>query len=86
MDRPPYGVVPSGDTIGIRHLREALQDITFPRRTSELRRTIGHWRIPTTGAVYEPLDRYLEGVPERTFRSADALARSVTRAHPELRD
>lgn len=86
MDRPPYERVAPGDTLGLKHLREALRDIEFPRKTSELRDEIGSWRIPTDGARFEPLARYLDGVPEKTFRSAEDVAMSVSRAHPELRD
>lgn len=86
MDRPPYRSAAPGDTLGLRHLREMLRDIEFPRKTSELRSTIGNWRIPTDGTHFETLSRYLDGVPEKTFRDPDEVATSVARAHPELRD
>lgn len=86
MDRPPYRSAAHGDTLGLRHLREMLRDIDFPRKTSELRERAGNWRIPTDGARSEPLSRYLDGVPEKTFRSPEDVATSVARAHPELRD
>ncbi|HVM45563.1 MAG TPA: hypothetical protein VM582_06470 [Candidatus Thermoplasmatota archaeon] len=86
MERPPYGTVPPGDTLGLRHLRVALQDIEYPAKTSEVRERAGSWRMPLDGAHFEPLSDWLEGVPERTFRSADDVAEAVAKAHPELRD
>lgn len=86
MDRPPYDIAPSGDTLGVRHLREMLRDVEFPQKTSALRERLGHWRIPITGADFHPLVEFLAGVPEKTFRSSEALVESITRAHPELRE
>lgn len=85
-ERPPYDVVPPQDTLGLRHLRVALRDVGFPRRTSEIRERFGNWRMPVTGARFEPLSAWLAGVPEKTFRSVEDLAESVARAHPELRE
>lgn len=86
MERPPYETVPRGDTLGLRHVREALADLDYPMRTSGLRSRAGAWRIPTTGAHFEPLERYLDGVPERTFRSAEDVTAAIARAHPEMRE
>lgn len=86
MERPPYHIAPRGDTLGLRHLREALADLDYPIDTTELRERAGKWRMPRTGAEFEPLDAWLDGVPERRFRSAEDVADAVARAHPELRD
>lgn len=86
MDRPPYHIAPEGDTLGLKHLREALADLDYPMDTGELRARAGLWRMPTDGARFETLDAWLEGVPDKTFRSADDVADAVARAHPELRD
>lgn len=85
-ERPPYDQMPHADTMGLRHLRVALRDIPFPRKTSEIREHFGNWRMPITGSDFEPLSSWLEGVPEKTFRSVDEVAESVARAHPELRE
>jgi len=85
-ERPPYDKMPYADTMGLRHLRVALRDVGFPKRTSELRERFGEWRMPITGAHFTPLASWLEGVPEKTFRSAEDVAESVARAHPELRE
>lgn len=86
MDRPPYDIAPPRDTLGLRHVRVALRDLEFPARTSEVRERAGNWRMPRTGAEFEPLSAWLEGVPERTFRSAEDVAEAVGKAHPELRE
>lgn len=86
MEHPPYETVPPGDTLGLRHLRQALADLDFPQRTSQLRERVGYWRMPTTGAQFEPLARYLDGVPEKSFHTPEEVAEAVARAHPELRD
>lgn len=86
MDRPPYHIVPRGDTLGLRHLREALADLDYPIGTSELRERAGLWRMPTDGAHFETLGAWLDGVPDKKFGSADDVARAVARAHPELRE
>lgn len=85
-ERPPYDKMRHADTMGLRHLRVALADVEFPQRTSELRDRLGNWRMPITGDKFEPLSTWLAGVPEKTFRSADDVAESVARAHPELRE
>jgi hypothetical protein len=84
--RPPYRSAAPGDTLGLKHLREALRDVEFPQHTSSLRARVGNWRMPIDGAHFETLGAWLEGVPEKTFRSADDVAESVARAHPELRE
>lgn len=86
FERPPYRVAPAADTLGLRHLREALRDLPFPATTSELRARAGAWRMPTTGAVFHPLSEYLDGLEEERFRSADEVSDAVARAHPELRE
>lgn len=86
MERPPYEIAPPDDTLGLRHVREMLRDVPFPRRTSELREQLGRWRVPITGAKFEPFEDYLAGVPEKTFRSPDDVVEAVARAHPELRE
>lgn len=86
FERPPYRTAPSGDTLGLRHVREALRDLPFPTTTAEIRRRAGHWRMPTTGAEFHPLAEYLQDVPEATFRDVHDLTRAVARAHPELRE
>lgn len=86
IGQPPYRLMPRADTMGLRHLRVALQDVPFPQRTSELRDHYGNWRMPVTGAHFQTLAEWLEGVPEKKFRSAEDVAESVARAHPELRE
>ena len=86
MDRPPYRIAPPRDTLGVRHVRTALADLEFPAKTSEIRARAGSWRMPRTGAEFETLDAWLDGVPERTFRSPEAVADAIERAHPELRE
>ena len=86
MERPPYRIAPPGDTLGLRHLREALADLDYPMDTHELRARAGLWRMPWTGAQFEPLEAWLDGVPDKTFRGPDEVAEAIARAHPELRD
>jgi len=87
MERPPYRIAPEGDTLGLRHLREALADLDYPMKTKELRARAGNWRMPVTGADFEPLAAWLEGVPDnKTFRSSNDVAKAVAHAHPELRE
>ena len=86
MDHPPYDIAPPSDTLGLKHLREALRDISFPQRTSELREHVGKWRMPIDGAHFATIDEFLDGVPEKTFRTPEDVAESVARAHPELRE
>lgn len=86
MEPPPYDIVPAGDTLGLRHLREALADLDYPQTTSGLRARVGAWRMPRTGTQFEPLAAWLAGVPERKFRSADDVAAAIARVHPDLRE
>jgi hypothetical protein len=85
IERPPYGVAPDADTLGLRHVRVALADLEWPQSTRALRARAGSWRVPITGAHAHPLADLLEGVPERAFGSPRAVAVAIGRAHPELR-
>lgn len=86
MERPPYDAVPIGDTVGLRHVRETLEDLEFPIKTSELRARAGAWRMPVTGTRFETLGEWLEGVPETQFRHIEDVVAAMARAHPELRE
>lgn len=86
MERPPYDIAPPSDTLGLGHVREALADLDFPMKASELRARAGNWRIPITGARFAPLAELLDGVRDRTFRSPNDVAEAVARAHPEMRE
>jgi len=79
-ERPPYGIVPDGDTLGVKHIREALADLPWPASKRDLLQRAGAWRIPVTGAHYHPLAQWLEGVPDRRYASVDALVRAIDRA------
>lgn len=87
LERPPYRIAPPFDTLGLRHVREALRDLPFPARTRDLVARAGAWRIPTTGVQFHPLSEYLEGVPpDREFFNVDEVSDAIARAHPELRE
>lgn len=83
---PPYHTAAPGDTLGLKHVREALADLPFPLRTSELRARAGTWRMPVTGTRFETLDLWLDGVREKKFYSPNEVAAAIGRAHHELRE
>ena len=81
LEQPPYGIVPEGDTLGVRHIAVALQDLPFPATGRELLARAGHWRIPVTGSHMHPLSEFLAGVPlDRRFRAPEDVARAVEKA------
>lgn len=85
VETPPYRIAPASDTLGVRHVVEALRDLPFPATRDQLLARAGHWRIPVTGAHFHTLAEFLEGVPgKRAFRDARDVARAIGRAHPEL--
>lgn len=87
LEAPPYQLAAPGDTMGIRHVYEAIRDLPFPTRLADVRERAGNWRIPITGAHFHRLSEFLEGVDDRhRYRSPEALARAVLKAHPELRE
>jgi hypothetical protein len=86
MERPPYRIAPDSDTLGLRHVREALADLEFPLTTRQLSARAGRWRMPITGARFRTLADMLDGVPEGTFAGPREVARAIGRAHPELRE
>ena len=86
MERPPYGTAPASDTLGLRHVREALRDLEWPLTTRQLRDRAGAWRVPVTGARFVPLREMLDGVRDATFVDEADVARAIARAHPELRE
>lgn len=87
MEAPPYRTAAPGDTLGLRHLVEALADLPFPAGARDIRAWAGNWRIPITGGHYHRLHEFLEGVDEdERFERPEDLARAVGRAHPELRE
>jgi hypothetical protein len=79
-ERAPYRDVPEGDTLGVRHIREALADLLFPMTRQELLARAGNWRIPVTGRTFRTLAEYLQDVDDDEFRSADEVARAVGRS------
>ncbi|HEX2021850.1 MAG TPA: hypothetical protein VHH36_04005 [Candidatus Thermoplasmatota archaeon] len=84
--RPPYQAAAPGDTLGERHVVEALRDLPFPATRDELLARAGRWRMPITGARFVTLEEMMTGVRGRTFRSADDVARAIGKAHPEWRE
>ena len=84
-ERPPYGIVPASDTLGLWHVEVALRDLPFPATRRDLVGRAGQWRMPITGAHFHRLEEFLEGVPDRRFRSPHDVARAIARAHPELK-
>lgn len=84
IERPPYRGVPPADTLGLRHVAEALADLEYPMTTTALRERAGRWRVPITGAHFHRLGEMLEGVDEDTFRDWRGVVRAIAKAHPEL--
>ena len=82
---PPPGVAPESDTLGLKHIGIALQDLPFPMTRRELLDRAGAWRMPVTGAQFVPLAEYLEGTRRRSYRNARAVVKDIGHAHPELR-
>lgn len=86
LEAPPYRSAAAGDTLGIRHVVEAVRDLPFPTTAADLRARAGNWRIPITGAHFHPFSEFLDGVDERRrYRTPEALGLAILRAHPELR-
>lgn len=79
-EQPPYDLVPEGDTLGVKHIREALADLEWPLTKAALLERAGAWRIPVTGAHFHPLEQWLVGVPEGKYRTVDDLVDAVRRA------
>lgn len=86
MERPPYDVAPPRDTMGLRHVLVALEDLEFPTDTRALLARAGEWRIPITGDHFHTLGEMLAGVSQRRFRRPDDVAAAIAKAHPELRE
>lgn len=86
VETPPYHLVPPGDTLGVRHVEEALRDLPFPATREELLARAGNWRIPVTGNHFHTLAEFLGDVPARTrFRSAHQVARAISKAQRDQR-
>ena len=81
----PFRMAAPSDTMGLRHVAIALADLPFPATKAEILGRAGAWRMPVTGTHFHPLSQFLEGVPEKRYRSLHALMRAVERAHPDLR-
>lgn len=79
-ERAPYGLAPPADTLGTRHVEEALSDLIFPMTREELLARAGNWRIPVTGRSFRTLSEYLQGVDQDRFRSAHDVAHEIERA------
>ncbi len=79
-ERPPYDVVPRVDTLGTRHIEEALSDLEFPISRFDLLARAGAWRVPVTGAHFRTLGEYLADVDDRAFRSPVSVTRAIERA------
>jgi hypothetical protein len=83
-ERSPYEIVPPDDLVGVRAIGVMLRDLPFPLDLADVRERAGGWRVPVTGAHYHPLAQFLEGVPDRSYRSAEALVRAIEKAHRDL--
>ncbi|GEM_PF-5077994 len=84
-ERPPYDVVPPDDLVGLRAVRVMLADLPFPATLRQLVERVGAWRVPITGVHFHPMRQFLEGMPNRKYRSPRAVLRAMARAHPDLR-
>ena len=81
LERPPYDVAPEGDTLGVRHIEVALQDLPFPATTADILARAGNWRIPVTGSHFHTLAEFMRGLPPRErFRGPEDVARAVEKA------
>lgn len=79
-ERAPYDQVPPFDTLGTRHIEEALSDLVFPMTRAELLARAGNWRIPVTGRSFRTLSEYIARVDNDKFSDAHEVARAVERA------
>lgn len=79
-ERAPYDLVPESDTLGARHIHEALDDLPFPMSRDELLARAGAWRIPVTGRAFRTLAEYLAPVERSEFADAHDVAHAVDRA------
>ena len=87
LERPPYGMVPEADTLGVRHIAVALQDLPFPATAKEILDRAGHWRVPVTGIHHHTLAEFMRGIPPgKRFRHPDDVARAIGKAQPDLKD
>lgn len=84
-ERPPYATAPPADTLGTRHVIEALRDLDFPMTTRQIVERAGAWRMPITGAHFHTLADMMRGVPARTFRSPRSVADAIERENAALR-
>ena len=86
LERPPYGLVPEADTLGVRHIAVALQDLPFPATAKDIVERAGHWRIPVTGNHFHTLAEFMAGVrPGKRFRGPDDVVRAIGKADRRAR-
>lgn len=79
-EHAPYRRVPPADTLGVKHIEEALHDLSFPMTRAQLLARAGDWRIPVTGASFRRLHEYMQGVDVDRFRSAEDVTAAIRQA------
>ena len=81
LETPPYDLVPESDTLGVRHIEVALQDLPFPATAKDILARAGNWRVPVTGNHHHTLAEFMEGVPaDARFRSPEDVAKAIGKA------
>lgn len=77
---------PDHDQWGVEALEQMVQDLDYPRAGDELRDRIGGWRVPMPGRETVPMDRLLEPLEGKTFRSPKGLVKAIRKEWPSLAD